>query len=308
MKTYGIKVQDIQVKSILSRSNLPVGDYSVNPYVGCTHACKYCYASFMKRFTGHPEPWGTFLDVKYWPEIQNPQRYAGKKLFIGSVTDPYNPVEETRKRTRVLLEQLQNSGAQISIATKSDLVLRDLDLIKTFPNARVSWSVNTLDETFRADMDEAVSITRRLAAMKAFHDAGVRTTCFISPVFPGITDIPAIAEQVNEKCNLIWLENLNLRGGYKSVILDYIAEHYPALLPLYREIYQQGNRGYWEALDGEMRGLAKKLGLSYLRNDDSMHRPFAEPPVIVNYFYHEQIKRSAKRKKEEPASCRSCRK
>lgn len=303
MNTGEIKIKEIQVKSILSTSNLPVGDYSANPYVGCTHACKYCYASFMKRFTGHPEPWGTFLDVKYWPGIPNPRKYAGKRLFIGSVTDPYNPQEETYRRTRALLEQLQHTGAEISIATKSDLVLRDLDLIKTFPNARVSWSINTLDEQFQADMDGAASIARRLAAMKAFHEAGVRTTCFISPIFPGITDIPAIVEQVDGRCNLIWLENLNLRGSYKSVILDYIKRHHPGLVPLYREIYQEGNRSYWEALDGEIRQLAEKRGLLYLRHDDSMHRPFNEPPVIVNYFYHEQIKRSARTKKEKSPSC-----
>lgn len=97
--------------SILSKSNLPVCEYSVNPYVGCTHGCQYCYASFMKRFTGHPEPWGTFLDVKYWPEIKNPHKYAGKELFIGSVADPYLPQEETFGRTRALLMQLKGSGA-----------------------------------------------------------------------------------------------------------------------------------------------------------------------------------------------------
>ena len=63
-------------------------------------------------------------------------------------------------------------------------------------------------------------------------------------------------------------------------------------MPLYREIYQKGSRGYWEGLDAAIRQLAEKRGLPYLRNDDSMHRPFNEPPVIVNYFYHEQIKRS----------------
>ena len=84
-------VRDITVKSVLTKSNLPVADYSVNPYVGCAHGCKYCYASFMKRFSGHPEPWGEFVDVKHWPEIKNPGRYAGKELFLGSVTDPYLP-------------------------------------------------------------------------------------------------------------------------------------------------------------------------------------------------------------------------
>ena len=288
-------IQTVQVRSILSKSNLPVCEYSVNPYVGCTHGCRYCYASFMKRFTGHTEPWGTFLDVKQWPPVTNPGRYAGKELFIGSVTDPYLPQEEQYERTRALLLQLQGSGAKISIATKSDLVLRDLDLNKTFPDARVSWSINTLDEGFRQDMDSAVSIERRLAAMQAFHRAGVRTTCFISPIFPGITDVPAIVRRAKGQCNLIWLENLNLRGSYKAVILDYIREKHPHLLPLYQEIYVRGDRSYWRMLDQELKADAATLGLDYVTNDDSMQRPFDAPPVVVNYFYHEQIKRSARK-------------
>ena len=288
-------IQKKQVKSVLSKSNLPVCEYSVNPYTGCTHGCKYCYASFMKRFTNHPEPWGDFLDVKYWPEIKNPQKYEGKELFIGSVTDPYLPQEEIYGRTRALLTQLQGSGAKISIATKSDLILRDLDLIKTFPEARVSWSVNTLDECFRESLDNAVSIKRRLAAMKAFHDAGVRTTCFISPIFPEITQVEAIIQRVKKQCNLIWLENLNLRGSYKAFIMGYIENAYPHLLPLYKEIYNRGSRVYWETLDTRLKTFAKRQKLEYVTNDDSIKRPFGEPPVIVNYFYHEQIKKSAKK-------------
>lgn len=294
--TPGIIIKDLDVKGVLTKSNLPVADFSVNPYVGCAHACKYCYASFMKRFSNHPEPWGTFVDVKRWPAINNPQRLAGRELFIGSVTDPYQPLEETCGRTRALLEQMQGSGCKISIATKSDLILRDLDLIKTFPDARVSWSINTLDEAFREDMDKAVSIERRLAAMKAFHAAGVRTTCFISPIFPGITDVPAIIRRVKHQCNLIWLENLNLRGGYKKVILDYMAEKRPGLLPLYQAIYQRKDRSYWTALDEELRRFAAEEHLPYARDDDSMKRSFEALPVIVNYFFHEEIIPSAKKK------------
>lgn len=75
-------INEIHVKNILSRSNLPVCEYSVNPYVGCTHGCKYCYASFMKRFTGHSEPWGAFLDVKYWPEIKNAKNMQTKNYSL----------------------------------------------------------------------------------------------------------------------------------------------------------------------------------------------------------------------------------
>lgn len=289
-------IRDIEVRSVLTKSNLPVADYSVNPYIGCAHGCRYCYASFMKRFTNHTEPWGEFVDIKHWPEIKNTTRYKDKELFIGSVTDPYQPIEEEEKRTRALLMQMQGSGCKISIATKSDLVLRDLDLIKTFPDARISWSINTLDESFRDEMDNAVSIERRLDAMKAFHDAGIRTTCFISPIFPGITNVKEIILRAKDQCNLIWLENLNLRGGYKKTILDWVAQQHSELVPLYDDIYMKGDRRYWETLDEDMREFAEKENLPYVRNDDSMRRAFSEPPVIVNYFYHEEIIPSARKR------------
>lgn len=290
-----MEVREKEVKGILSKSNLPVADYSVNPYVGCEHACRYCYASFMKRFSNHPENWGDFVDVKFWPPVRNPRRYAGKELFVGSVCDPYQPLEERYGRTRALLEEMAGSGCAISIATRSDLVLRDLDLIKQFPRARVSWSVNTLDEAFRAEMDKGPSIERRLAAMKAFHDAGVRTTCFISPIFPGITDAKEIIAAARDRCNLVWLENLNLRGAYKPVILRWIEKHRPELSPLYDSIYNRKSREFWHDLDEEMRAFCADEGLEYLRDDDDVMRDFDAPPVVVNYFFHEEVKKSAKK-------------
>ena len=286
-------VKEIQVKDIITKSNLPVFDHSVNPYIGCEHACLYCYACFMKRFTNHSENWGEFIDVKFWQPIKNPKKYDGKQLFVGSVTDPYQPIEEKYKRTRALLEELQGSGAKISIATKSDLILRDLDLIKSLPDARVSWSINTLDESFKNDMDKGVSIERRLAAMKAFHDAGVWTTCFISPIFPNLTDVKAIVERAKNDCNFIWFENLNLRGAFKPIVMEYIKSKYPELLPLYNDIYNKGNDLYWQILDGDLQSFAEENGLEYKTNEDGFSRPFDAPPVMVNYFYHSKIKRSA---------------
>ena len=230
-----MNIQEITTQDILSKTNLPIGDYAVNPYVGCVHACKYCYASFMKRFTNHPEPWGEFIDVKNWTPIRDRGQLAGKEAFFCSVTDPYQPHEARFKRTRAVLEQLQGTGIRISISTKSDLILRDLDLIKTFPGARVSWSINTLDEDFRSEMDRAVSIERRLEVMRQFYEAGIDTTCFISPIFPGITDVEAIIERAKDRCNLVWLENLNLRGDYRGRILNWVHDHRPDLDELYRQ-------------------------------------------------------------------------
>ena len=290
-------INEIQTKSVMTKSNLPVADYSVNPYVGCAFACKYCYASFMKRFTNHPEPWGDFVDVKYWPPVKNPKKYAGKEAFFGSVTDPYQPLEATYKRTRALLEQLQGSGMKLSIATKSDLVTRDLDLIRTFPDARVSWSINTLDESFKKEMDRAVPVERRIAAMKEFYDAGIQTTCFVSPIFPGITDVISIIERTKNQCNLVWLENLNLRGEFRKRILDWIHEKHPELDDLYHQIYVKNDKSYWRDLDAQVRAYTEKEGMTYVRNDDSVRADFGQPPVVANYFFHTEIVHPERKKR-----------
>ena len=293
MQTNVTKIGSVKTASIMTKSNSPLGGYCVNPYVGCPHACKYCYASFMKRFTGHTEEWGSFMDVKEWPKIRDPKKYAGQSVNIGTVTDGYNPLEETYGRTRQVLEELKDSGADLLICTKSDLVLRDMDLLKEInKNGKltVSWSVNTLDESFKDDMDAAVSIERRLAAMKQVYDEGIRTVCFISPVFPGLTDIEAIIDRVKDQCDLIWLENLNLRGGFKKTIMDYIAEKHPDLLPLYEQIYNKKDRSYFKDLEKKAEEIARKYGCRFVDNETPYERVPQGHPTIVDYFYHEEVR------------------
>ena len=288
-----IKVDRVATKSVMTKSNTPLGGYSVNPYVGCPHACKYCYASFMKRFTGHTEDWGTFMDVKDWPVIANPKKYAGQKIIIGTVTDGYNPLEERYRKTRQLLTELKDSGADILICTKSDLVLRDMDLLMEINRKNrltVSWSVNTLDEEFKNDMDAAVSIERRLAAMKQVYDAGIRTVCFISPVFPGLTDIEAIFHRAKDQCDLIWLENLNLRGGFKADIMNYIAEKHPESFPLYEMIYNKKDRSYFRMLEQKAEEIARVNNCRFVDNETPYERVPQGHPTIVDYFYHEEVR------------------
>ena len=288
----GILIRDVETKNIMTKSTLPVGGYSVNHYVGCTHGCRYCYASFMKRFTGHTEPWGMFLDVKHWPEIKNPQKYKGQRVVIGSVTDGYLPQEEQLGNTRKLLEQLKDSGAEILICTKSDLVVRDIDLLKEMGKVTVSWSINTLDERFQADMDKAANISRRLDAMKQVYDAGIRTVCFIAPVFPGITDFEAIFQRVKDQCDLVWLENLNLRGGFKKDIMEYIQDNYPRLVPLYEAIYNKKDRSYFKLLEEKAEQMARQNGCPFVDNELPYGRAEPGHPVIVDYFYHEEVRGS----------------
>lgn len=274
----------VRVKGILTKTKLPGAEYSANPYIGCTHACKYCYASYMTKFTKHSEEWGTFVDVKYWNENIITQKYNGKEILIGSVTDPYQSCEVQYRRTRALLEQLKKINAKITILTKSDLILRDIDLIKSFPRATICWSINTLDENFRKNMDSAVSIECRLHAMKVFHEKGIATACFIAPIFPKITDCKLIILSIKNICNFIWLDKLNLRGDNKLKILKWININYHELYQLYYDIYEKNNLLYWNQLDIELAQFCCKYKLSYVYDNWLSEVSSKNSPVVVNLF------------------------
>ena len=256
-------INHVDVKSIVSKSGISGQTYVINPYVGCQHACRYCYAQFMSHFSGHVEPWGRYVDVKHWKPIANPHRYDGSTIFLSSVTDPYQPIEATEMRTRAALEQLVGTTAKISVTTKSDLVLRDLDLLRKFDDVTIAFSINALDDTFRSDMDDAASVARRLDAMRVVHDVGIRTVCFVAPIFPGITDVEAIVDAVNDRCDEIWCDSLNMRYVYKSRIMEYIERRYQTLLPLYKSIYDDGDRSYWDDLIDEIKEITDEYWMRY---------------------------------------------
>jgi DNA repair photolyase len=269
---------EVAVRDLLSKSNLPTVDYVINPYVGCPHGCKYCYASFMKRFTGHTEDWGTFIDVKRCSKPINLKKLEGKSVFLSSVTDCYNAYEETYRCTRAVLEQLVQADAYVSISTKSDLILRDLDLLRQFRHLTVALSVNTLDENFRRDMDSASPVADRLRALRTLRENGIGTVLFMSPIFPYITDCRGIIDCSREYIGEYWFENLNLRGAYRPVILEYVRTHYPQYEEQYRRIYCEGDGYYWRALADKLNAYCSANGIRY-----------------KNYFHHSAL---VQRKKE----------
>ena len=264
--------KEIEVKDYLTKSNLPASDYVINPYVGCPHGCKYCYASFMKRFTGHAEDWGTFIDIKRCSKPISKKRLEGKTVFLASVTDCYNPYEEKYCITQSILKQLLDVACTVSISTKSELILRDIELLKQFKDVSVAMSVNTLDESFRRDMDNASSIEARLNALKVLHENGIHTVLFMSPIFPEITDYKGIIEKSRQFIDEYWFENLNLRGDYKVKILKYVNEKYPQFIDLYKQIFVTGKKEYWDKLAEEIEAYCAAHSIKH-----------------TNFFYHEKL-------------------
>ena len=267
-----IKENIISTNDYVTKSNLPFCDYVINPYSGCTHACKYCYASFMKRFTGHTEEWGTYIDIKKCDKKINAKKLEGKAIFLSSVTDPYNAFESKYKLTRSILEQLVDVDCTLYISTKSNLITRDIDILKKFKNLQVAISINTLDEKFKADMDRASSISARLEALKKLNENGIYTVLFMSPIFPEITNFKEIVEKSKSFVNEYWFENLNLRGAYKSTIMDYINKSYPQYMQTYDKLYNKGNEKYWEDLEKEIIKYCDENKIKY-----------------TNAFYHKKL-------------------
>ena len=145
---------------------------------------------------------------------------------------------------------------------------------------------------FRSDVDNAFSIPRPRAGLNQCDDAGIRTFCFVAPVFPGITDVKTIFHRVKNQCDLVWLENLNLRGGFKKDILAYIQEKYPHLFPLYDTIYNKGDRRCFHALEEQAKRLAGEYDCPFVDNELPYGRAEPGHPVIVDYFYHEEVRGS----------------
>ena len=101
-----IRLDTTPVKTLLSKSKIAGFDYVINPYVGCPHKCIYCYAEYMRKFSGHSEEWGEFLDVKQCETPLKPAKLFRTNVMLSSVTDPYNAYEKEYGLTRKLLKQL----------------------------------------------------------------------------------------------------------------------------------------------------------------------------------------------------------
>jgi len=212
-----MKPREISAKAVLAKTGISGYDYCVNPYVGCAHGCRYCYASFMKRFTGHPEPWGEFVDVKVnSPQVLRRQlkRAARGSVLVGTVTDPYQPAEKTYAVTRGCLEALLEKQFPVHLLTRSPLCLRDVDLFKQFEEIEVGLSVTTdSEETKRMFEPRSPSIKSRIDALAALHQAGVKNYVFIGPLLP--LDPVRLFEKLDGIVDDVLIDQLNYPNKVK---------------------------------------------------------------------------------------------
>lgn len=201
-------VREVQPKSILSVSK--IYPYVINAYTGCQHNCSYCYARFMKRFTGHSEPWGQFVDVKITAPLLLQQEILHKKpdrVWMSGVCDAYQPLEKKYQLTRQCLEILVQHHWPVTVQTRSPLVLRDLDILQQGAGIEVGMSVTTADDAIRALFEpSAPPIAARLQTLQELHQAGIRTFAMIAPMLPGSE---SLAELLAGKVDRVRLDRMN---------------------------------------------------------------------------------------------------
>lgn len=239
-------VREREAKSILSKSQ--ICDYAVNAYVGCAHNCTYCYAKFMRRFTGHREPWGAFVDVK----INAPQLLAREvmkkkkgRVWISGVCDAYQPLEGKYQLTRRCLSILVDHGWPITVQTKSPLVLRDIDVLKKSTDCEVGFTITTADEKMRRIFEPgAPPIVKRVEALGTLHAEGIRTFAMIAPLLPhaeGLVDM--------------------LKDRVDSVLIDRYNYHYADWAYNKYGMQQAKGEDFFQDKGGELKAALAKAGI-----------------------------------------------
>ena len=263
-----MKIKEIMVKSVLSRSRIYGVSYAINPYVGCAHGCVYCYARFMKRYTGHEKDrWGEFVDVKInAPTVlaKETRKARPGPILISSVTDAYQFLEKKYEVTRRILEVLTRRNFPILILTKSSLVTRDIDLLKKFGHCEVGFTIVTLDDTVREKFEPKASpIKDRLEALWELHQEGILTYGFIGPLLPYLSDdtIEDLIVKLKEVgCSSIMVDRLNIKYGNWKSIKETLQKNYPKLLKKYEEVLFLKS-DYFEKLRHKIINIAKKYGI-----------------------------------------------
>lgn len=215
---------EIACRSALTRSRIYGVEYVINPYLGCRHGCRYCYATFMTQYSRahRGARWGSFVEVKAnVVEVLRGQlarrRQPPGEVLLSSVCDPYQPLEARYKLTRGCLAVLREFGWGIEVLTRSPLVRRDLDLLAREPVASVGISIPTDDDRVRRLVEpDAPPIGARLATLKQLHAAGLDTWVFLGPLLP--MDPDRLAAAVKPYIRRYLIDRMNYPGQVRGLL------------------------------------------------------------------------------------------
>jgi len=277
----------LEVRSVLNRCSSPRMPFTwtINPYRGCEFGCRYCYARYTHEFMGLNR-WEEFEEKIYVKRDAarilarelTPERLNGQSIALGTATDPYQPAERRYEVTRSLLAVMAMArDLRLSITTKSDLVTRDIDLLRRIADrssVQVSITVTTLDRRLARILEfRAPTPELRLEALRTLRQAGITAGINIAPIMPDITDNKANLEAViaaarEHEASHVFANVLFLKPSAQQAFFPFLEKHFPHLRKRYAALFAHSaflNRGYKEKVFRVVAELKQRHGFS----DDS---------------------------------------
>lgn len=266
-----------RVSRALTRSGLPDIDYALNPYIGCSHGCIYCYARLYTRNKEISENWGMVVAVKenIVDLVKREARFTPKGVVgVSTITDPYQPVEAIYKLTRRSIEILLEHGFHVSLQTKSTLILRDLDLLlRHRDRVDVGFTITTLNTRISSFIEpSSPPPPARVEALKKIAEKGIETWIFYGPVIPGLNSDVETIERILQIAYTTGSKVLVDPLRVKYFMLEHVH-------PLYR--YALATRAFdWDLFYKRVFELCREKGVECIKG-------FAEPsspPTLDRYM------------------------
>jgi DNA repair photolyase len=288
---HGVEFVDMPVRQILNRctsSRVPFR-WTINPYRGCEFGCVYCYARYTHEFLELHDPMDferrIFVKRMAGGVLQRTLSrtpIGADQIALGTATDPYQPAERKFELTRSILEVFaQVGGLNLSITTKSALIVRDLDLLQEInhrSHLSVNFSLITLNRRLQRLLEpKAPRPALRLAAIRKLTGAGIRCNVLMMPMIPGLTDAPAAIEGVIRAARRagasgVWWRSLFLKPAAARRFLPFIKENFPADQKRLAEWYSRSAyppRSYDDSLQPIFDYLKQKYGFNSRGKDEA---------------------------------------
>jgi len=257
--TSSMKVSTCSYRPILVPCSLENFDYQVDPYVGCEHNCLYCYV-LNQAETDWTKEICVYSDItgQLSGELE---KISPQKIYMGYYTDPYQPREADLNQTRKVLKLFLEKEFSASILTKSDLVVRDIELLKGMDHASVSVSVAFNDNHIRQQFEsKTIDTEARIRALQKLRQAGIQTSALICPVIPYITDVTPLIDMLEPHTDAIWIYGLSINErsdrNWQNV-QDILNTHFPNLKEQIETVLFTQEHSFWAELRQQLTELQK---------------------------------------------------
>lgn len=259
-----MNLSECKKRTILLSCELKNFNYQVDPYIGCEHYCYYCYALNNSEFDWTKN---IFIHNDIRDQLSEElAKISPQNIYMGYYSDPYQPCEAAYLQTRKVLELFLENGYSTSILTKSDLVVRDIDILKEMNDASVSVSVAFNDNQTRCHFEaNTIDTERRIEALYKLKESGVKTSALICPVVPYITDVIPLIESMAPLTDQIWIYGISIEKrsdqSWKNVN-SILKSHYPNSRKEIEEVIFAKDHPYWLSLREKLNNIQESINLN----------------------------------------------